>query len=63
MEAWMGKQNIWSEECIEGYINIWYDRRDFKIIDPFLIQKDIGGHPPFPTGSKQFSDILAIYYF
>jgi hypothetical protein len=21
----------------------------------FLIQVDIGGHPPFPTGSKQFS--------
>jgi hypothetical protein len=21
-----------------------------------LIQVDIGGHPPFPTGSKQFSD-------
>jgi hypothetical protein len=21
-----------------------------------LIQMDIGGHPPFPTGSKQFSD-------
>jgi hypothetical protein len=28
-----------------------------------VIQMDIGGHPPFPTGSKQFSDILAIYYF
>jgi hypothetical protein len=25
-----------------------------------LIQVDIGGHPPIPTGSKQF---LAIYYF
>jgi hypothetical protein len=22
----------------------------------FLIHMDIGGHPPFPTGSKQFSD-------
>jgi hypothetical protein len=21
-----------------------------------LIQVDIGGHPPFPNGSKQFSD-------
>jgi len=21
-----------------------------------MIQVDIGGHPPFPTGSKQFSD-------
>jgi hypothetical protein len=21
-----------------------------------LIHMDIGGHPPFPTGSKQFSD-------
>ena len=21
-----------------------------------VIQMDIGGHPPFPTGSKQFSD-------
>jgi hypothetical protein len=21
----------------------------------YLIQVDIGGHPPFPTGSKQFS--------
>jgi hypothetical protein len=28
-----------------------------------LIQVDIGGHPPFPTGSKEFSAILAIYYF
>jgi hypothetical protein len=29
-----------------------------------FIQVDIGGHPPFPTGSKQFSlAILAIYYF
>jgi hypothetical protein len=25
-----------------------------------LIQVDIGGHPPIPTGSKQF---LATYYF
>jgi hypothetical protein len=22
---------------------------------PIMIQVDIGGHPPFPTGSKQFS--------
>ena len=29
----------------------------------YLIQMDIGGHPPFPTGLKQFSDISAIYYF
>jgi hypothetical protein len=21
-----------------------------------MIQVDVGGHPPFPTGSKQFSD-------
>ena len=28
-----------------------------------LIQVDIGGHPPFPNGSKQFLAILAIYYF
>jgi hypothetical protein len=25
-------------------------------VHPFMIQVDIGGHPPFPTGSKQFSD-------
>jgi hypothetical protein len=28
-----------------------------------LIQVDIGGHPPFPNGSKHFLAILAIYYF
>jgi hypothetical protein len=34
-----------------------------------LIQVDIGGHPPFPTGSKQFSDnfgnllFLAVFNF
>jgi hypothetical protein len=26
-----------------------------QILGLFLIQVDIGGHPPFPTGSKQFS--------
>jgi hypothetical protein len=34
-----------------------------------LIQVDIGGHPPLPTGSKQFSDnfgnllFLAVFNF
>jgi hypothetical protein len=34
-----------------------------------MIQMDIGGHPPFPTGSKQFSDnfgnllFLAVFTF
>jgi hypothetical protein len=34
-----------------------------------LIQVDIGGHPPFPTGSKQFSGnfgnllFLAVFHF
>jgi hypothetical protein len=28
-----------------------------------LIQVDIGGHPPFPTGSKQFSDIFGNLLF
>jgi len=34
-----------------------------------LIQVDIGGHPPFPTGSKQFSSnfgnllFLAVFNF
>jgi hypothetical protein len=27
-----------------------------RTIDLDVIQMDIGGHPPFPTGSKQFSD-------
>ena len=27
----------------------------FRYIVEELIQVDIGGHPPFPTGSKQFS--------
>jgi hypothetical protein len=37
--------------------------------DGGLIQVDIGGHPPFPTGSKQFSDnfgnllFLAVFNF
>jgi hypothetical protein len=31
---------------------------------PFcLIQMDISGHPPFPTGSKQFSDIFGNLLF
>jgi hypothetical protein len=35
----------------------------------FMIQVDIGGHPPFPTGSKQFSGnfgnllFLAVFNF
>jgi hypothetical protein len=28
-----------------------------------LIQVDIGGHPPFPNGSKRLFGNLAIYYF
>jgi hypothetical protein len=31
-----------------------------------MIQVDIGGHPPIPTGSKQFSDnllFLAVFWF
>jgi hypothetical protein len=28
-----------------------------------LIQMDIGGHPPFPTGSKQLSDIFGNLLF
>jgi hypothetical protein len=28
-----------------------------------VIQMDIGGHPPFPTGSKQFSDIFGNLLF
>jgi hypothetical protein len=28
-----------------------------------LIHMDIGGHPPFPTGSKQFSDIFGNLLF
>jgi hypothetical protein len=33
----------------------------FRIV--FLIQMDIGGHLPFPTGSKQFSDIFGNLLF
>jgi hypothetical protein len=29
--------------------------RIWRHMSLFLIQVDIGGHPPFPTGSKQFS--------
>jgi hypothetical protein len=28
-----------------------------------LIYMDIGGHPPFPTGPKQFSDIFGNLLF
>jgi hypothetical protein len=30
---------------------------------PNVIQVDIGGHPPSPTGPKHFLAILVIYYF
>jgi hypothetical protein len=29
--------------------------RKWKLYYIAMIQVDIGGHPPFPTGSKQFS--------
>jgi hypothetical protein len=31
------------------------DFSHFNNLEYFMIQVDIGGHPPFPTGSKQFS--------
>ena len=41
-------------------------QRDMDHAFEGLIQVDIGGHPPFPTGSKQFSDnllFLAVFNF
>jgi hypothetical protein len=32
----------------------WYDPPE--TLNMAMIQMDIGGHPTFPTGSKQFSD-------
>jgi hypothetical protein len=43
--------------------------RPFIPKDGVLIQLDISGHPPFPTGSKQFSGnfgnllFLAVFHF
>jgi hypothetical protein len=40
-----------------------------RLLSMIVIQMDIGGHPPFPTGSKQFSDnfgnllFLAVFTF
>jgi hypothetical protein len=31
--------------------------------DDWMIQVDIGGHPPFPTGSKEFSNIFGNLLF
>jgi hypothetical protein len=45
------------------YLHVPHSCSHHTPLTPSLIQMDIGGHPPFPTGSKQFSDILAIYYF
>ena len=37
----------------------YWDNNRFQLVHlrekVILIQVDIGGHPPFPTGSKQFS--------
>jgi hypothetical protein len=38
-------------------------RSEENITDEILIQMDIGGHSPFPTGSKQFSDIFGNLLF
>jgi hypothetical protein len=34
-----------------------------KFLGKFMIQMDIGGHPPFPTGSKQLSEIYGNLLF
>jgi hypothetical protein len=37
--------------------------RPFIPKEGLLIQMDIGGHLPFPTGSKQFSDNFGFLLF
>jgi hypothetical protein len=39
-----GKENLSFMECLSRA----------QKPGPSMIQVDIGGHPPFPTGSKQF---------
>jgi hypothetical protein len=38
-------------------------REEGRMVSVPLIQMDIGGHPPFPTGSKQLSDIFGNLLF
>jgi hypothetical protein len=48
------------------YLPISCKKKHVRILlfhEIYLIQVDIGGHPPFPTGSKNFLAILVIYYF
>jgi hypothetical protein len=42
--------------CLNCIIILKGTCRRKDIFSKQLIQVDIGGHPPFPTGSKQFSD-------
>jgi hypothetical protein len=47
----------------------WNQERNHREISPndyyqhHMIQVDIGGHPPFPTGSKQYSGIFGNLLF
>jgi hypothetical protein len=45
--------------CRGFYVNKHSEKKRGKL----MIQMDIGGHPPFPTGSKQFSDIFGNLLF
>jgi hypothetical protein len=50
---------IWMELssfAIKCNICLFYIFNTIKPLGAKMIQVDIGGHPPFPTGSKQFYD-------
>jgi hypothetical protein len=49
-------QDADSTNAFPSRLSIQSQWRPFLPKEGGLIQVDIGGHPPFPTGSKQFSD-------
>jgi hypothetical protein len=58
LARWVASNQVWG-----------HGMRTWEKISYLMIHMDIGGHPPFPTGSKQFSDnfgnllVLAVLTF